>query len=874
MFYEKKRALLLILMMIMSSIAGCVDEDGNTIDADDVKDIIDDTNNNSTTNQTGNSSNGGDNNTTPTDTDGDGVVDSDDICPTTPTGDAVDAQGCTLIVDDDGDGINNADDLCPNTPATAQVDNSGCEVAPAIEVKIGLLSPRTGDMATHATAIENAAQLAVDQMNDGQFAYEFTLVIEDSGCAAALAATAAQALADAGVSGIVGPACDAAALSAMAIAQAEMIPMISYGATAPDISTADDGNYLWRVVASTAYEGIAAATWAQLAQITDVAVLAKNTSGEADIASAFLASAQAAGVNACYASFYDEGTTDFSTDVAAIKAAECDGVFLVSTFSDGSAIIEELDAQELLGEDGLTVVGHGGIGDANFADELSNPGLLDGVYGSRVSAPAATNTFNVFYNAYLTEYGSAPGDYTAEAFDATRVLLKAVEVAESTTGSEVMNKLMSIGTDYSGATGDFSFQDNGDVPGAHFEFWKFTCDDCDADGVGTSVAFEVVATWSPYNGVWANCRANTPLVNIGVLFPATGSNSEGAEGYVNGVELAAMLINVQQRDVCFAAISVDTESTATGAAAATQNLIDAGVVGIVGAAGCAETMAATDVAVASKMPIISYACTSPELTNYDDGADTYGHGYLWRTTYSDAWPADAAADFAAAEGLSSIAVYRTDDALGETLADSLESAVGSTLCADITFTPGSLGTTSDAAGCDAVVIFADASDSAMIVDDLNANSYTGQIIGNGAMDSAEFDAAVTSSTEGMVIVGFSDESFSSSLSDAFNVAYWMNYGTAPPANSAEAADGGLMIALSFIYGYNVGLSGISNSEYVNWFFPAIADNYAGASGYLTVDADTGDMPSKGNFEVQRMEAGTLTLEYTWDPTEGLAAADE
>ena len=32
-------------MMIMSSIAGCVDEDGNTIDADDVKDIIDDTNN-------------------------------------------------------------------------------------------------------------------------------------------------------------------------------------------------------------------------------------------------------------------------------------------------------------------------------------------------------------------------------------------------------------------------------------------------------------------------------------------------------------------------------------------------------------------------------------------------------------------------------------------------------------------------------------------------------------------------------------------------------------------------------------------------------------------------------------------------------------
>jgi hypothetical protein len=100
----------------------------------------------------------------------------------------------------------------------------------------------------------------------------------------------------------------------------------------------------------------------------------------------------------------------------------------------------------------------------------------------------------------------------------------------------------------------------------------------------------------------------------------------------------------------------------------------------------------------------------------------------------------------------------------------------------------------------------------------------------------------------------------------------MNYGTAPPAFSAEAADGGLIIAVSFIYGYNVGLSAQVNSEYVNWFVPAIADEYAGASGYLTVDANTGDMPSKGHFNVFRMVAGALQLEYTWDPVSGLETA--
>jgi branched-chain amino acid transport system substrate-binding protein len=863
---EMKRAMLIVLMMIFSTAAGCLGEDGGEITTDDIDDIIDQMNNNTTTD---NSTDNTTNTTTTTDSDNDGVVDADDTCPNTPATDVVDANGCTVIPDADGDGVDDAVDQCPGTQVGTDVDDVGCPVPVALEVLIGLLSPQSGELSDLSESIERAANLAVNRMNEGQYVYEFTLIVEDSGCDATTAATATQSLADSGVSGIIGPACDAAAMSAMQVAMTEKIPLISYASSSPALSTAVDDGYMWRVVASIAYEGIAAATWAQLAQITNPAVLAKNSTTEAPIAQAFIASAAAAGIQLCYTSFYSDDTTDFSSDVAAIKAAGCDGVFLVSEFGDGNAIIEELNTQELLGEDGITVVGHGGIGDADFADEFDNPGLLDGIYGSRAAAPDSTLEVHQFIQRYRSAYGSEPGEYAPEVYDATTVLMLAVKHAESTDGESIRDALMTAGQEHAGASGDFSFSDNGDVPGAHFEFWKFTCEDCDDDGVGDLLAFEVVATWSPYNGIWANCRSGTPQVQIGVLYPATGADSVGGEGFLYGVQLSAMLINVQQRDICFMVISADTEGTATGAAVAAQELIDAGVVGIVGAADCAETMAATDVAVAAKTTIISYACTSPELTNYDDGSDTYGKGYLWRTTYSDAWPADAAADYAAEQGHSSVAVYRTDDANGDTLASSLTSAVGGTLCADITFTPGSLGTTADAVGCDAVVIFADAGDSAMIVDDLAAQGFTGEIIGNGAMDSDEFNAAVTTSTDNIVIVSFSEESFSSSLSNAFSIAYMMNYGTAPPAFSAEAADGGLIIAVSFIYGYNVGLSAQVNSEYVNWFVPAIADEYAGASGYLTVDANTGDMPSKGHFNVFRIVAGELQLEYTWDPMGGL-----
>lgn len=62
----------------------------------------------------------------PADSDGDGVVDSEDRCPNTPAGAKVNAQGCEL--DSDGDGVVDSKDRCPNTPAGAKVNADGCEL--------------------------------------------------------------------------------------------------------------------------------------------------------------------------------------------------------------------------------------------------------------------------------------------------------------------------------------------------------------------------------------------------------------------------------------------------------------------------------------------------------------------------------------------------------------------------------------------------------------------------------------------------------------------------------------------------------------------------------------------------------------------------
>jgi OOP family OmpA-OmpF porin len=60
----------------------------------------------------------------PPDSDGDGVIDSEDKCPDTPQGVKVDSSGCPL--DSDGDGVPDYLDKCPDTPRGVKVDRSGC----------------------------------------------------------------------------------------------------------------------------------------------------------------------------------------------------------------------------------------------------------------------------------------------------------------------------------------------------------------------------------------------------------------------------------------------------------------------------------------------------------------------------------------------------------------------------------------------------------------------------------------------------------------------------------------------------------------------------------------------------------------------------
>lgn len=867
------KVLMLALLMMTTAFAGCLGGDEEGVDDDDTYTIIDDDQDGVPntvdlcleTTAGAEVDHSGCEIIVVVDSDNDGIPDEDDNCDNTPAGATIDAYGCEVVVvlDSDGDGVPDDDDDCADTPTGDNIDENGCTIAPAIEVDIGLLAPVSTDSEL-ADTVENSVRLAIAEMNAEQNVYEFSLMVEDSGADASSAASAAQNLVAAGVVGIVGASSNDATMAAMTVAKDAGIPIISYGATSPVLTSADDGGFLWRTIASTSYEGAAGSIWAQLAQQTNVALFSSDSVEDQAIAATFTAGFNLAGGTICTSSDHTTGETDFSTDVTDLKALwiadTCGAVIILADFTSGAAIMEELNAQEMLGEEGITVIGHHGIGSADFADEVSDVSILDGVYGSR-AADAEMGAAGLDFNgAYNSEYGAMPGMFGANAYDAANLLMLGVTSVDSTSGTDINGALAGLGSGYDGASGGITFDAIGDIPGLHFEFWKFTYEN-------NGITFEIVATWGPETGIWANCRISSPIAQVGLLADFTGE-PELSSGYEAGVTLAAMLVNVQQRQICFEMVRGDTMGTATGARVAAQDLVDAGVYGIVGAANDEQTIAAGEIAADNSITLISYGATSPEITSMDDGSDEQNRGYVWRVVPSDAWPAQAAGATATELGHTAVASMRLDDASGQIYADSLSGEVGS-ICSDQSYGSGDDDMSAQAAaivsaGCDSVVLQANTADASTMVQALDTAGFSGDIIGHEALDNSAF-----SSRSDIYVVASDVAASDSALAAAFVTAFQMNYGTMPTHLSAESADACLLIALSYIYGVNFGGT---DSRYVNWFIPAIADEYAGASGILTVN-DAGDMVSKGVFEISNYSSGTLTAVYTWEPEDGIAPAE-
>ena len=334
-------------------------------------------------------------------------------------------------------------------------------------VKIGLLSPQTGPIAQYAPGFEDAAEIAISELNEtheGDF--EFELIVLDSGCDGTQAATSAQTLIDSGVSVIVGAACSGATTGAIAVAAPAGVPMVSYASTSPALTTVDDDGHFFRVVPSDAQQAVALTMVAAAAKVSNPAVLYMTNDYGAGLGDNF-SSNWSGGV--CTEVGYDptEGSYDASSMAQSVIDGGCDSVLLMSYATDGAAIMEALSAQGFSG----TIIGADGVADAAFVESFTDVSALDGLIATRPRPGEESSTKSKFESAYAAAGGADGAIYTGETYDAIKIAAAAIV---SDPDGDIASALQKVGNNYVGASGTHTFDSAGDVLGTGYEVCEFS----------------------------------------------------------------------------------------------------------------------------------------------------------------------------------------------------------------------------------------------------------------------------------------------------------------------------------------------------------------------------------------------------------------
>ena len=700
--------------------------------------------------------------------------------------------------------------------------------ADAVTIKLGFLNDATGPISQFAAPFTYAWGAAMADLNAMGDDYVFEVIEADSGCNGETATAAAQTLADAGVVAVAGAACSGASMGANAVLSAAGIPMISYASTSPALSDATAYPHFYRIVPSDALQGEAVADMIMASGAMNTAIVHMTNDYGAGLADSVATNLGSDHV--CTQLGYDqETTTDFQSAVQAVIEAGCDSVFLGSYSADGADIVETMAvmgaAIPIFSADGMA-------GEASLND-YTNPAVANGIQVTKPAAASASTT--TFTDACAADDVCSGGIYQSEAYDAVMMLGHAAMMEDGANmGMHV--PMVGSGDGYDGETGTHVFLANGDVGGSGYDVCTFHHVPTYGD------YFNCDKMWSVTSNGVVDAPWMGTTVKIGFLNDATGPIAVYADGFVAASQIALGLVNTVgfSSGVQFEIVYADSGCNGETGTSAAQSLVDAGVWGVVGAACSGASMGANSVLSAAGVPQISYASTSPALS------DATAYPGFFRVVPSDAEQGQAMAAVATADGMDNIAVVHMTNDYGAGLADAFVSNMdASHICTQLGYAEDTTDFASAVeavsnAGCTSVFLVSYATDGAMILEEMatqgvNIPVYGGDGIAEEGLAAGMADASIV---DGVIASKPSAGGSMSEVQMVFAALCGAHPDCAGGIYTAEAFDAITMMALSaFTYLTTPGLD-------AGMAVMAVGQGWDGASGTLSFMAN-GDVPSSG-----------------------------
>jgi branched-chain amino acid transport system substrate-binding protein len=307
-------------------------------------------------------------------------------------------------------------------------------------IKIGFFGDLSGPTFNFGQSAKNGMLMAADQINQagGINGRQIDVVIEDDhGSPERAAELAGKLITQDHVVSIIAAGTSGNSRAAAPKAQAARIPMISPSSTDPAVTQV--GDYIFRACFVDAFQGEVMARFAvQTLGAKQAAILFDfNSPYGRGLSDFFELSFAKLGGRIVIKQSYTQGDVDFKGQLSTIQANEPDVIYIPGYYNDVAVIAKEARnvglKQPLLGADGW---------DAPELWTLAGDSLNISYISTHYSVDDPSPAIQMFVQEYKQRYGNlTPDAHAALAYDATRVLVKAIERAGSTEGAKIRDAL-------------------------------------------------------------------------------------------------------------------------------------------------------------------------------------------------------------------------------------------------------------------------------------------------------------------------------------------------------------------------------------------------------------------------------------------------
>jgi len=333
----------------------------------------------------------------------------------------------------------------------------------AKEIKIGLITPLSGDVKTYGESVRNSFLIAVEEANakGGVAGMKITYVIQDDRNDATEAANVANLLVNQyRVKAIIGAVTSKATIPVSDVIQAAKIPTLTPTATNPKVTFADGKrkDYMFRSCFIDPFQGMVMAKFSRETLKKKRAAVLFDASNDYSKGTAEVfrdGFRKLGGASAAFEA-YGKDDVDFSALLTKVKASGADVLFLPDYYNKVGLIAKQAQEKglkiQLVGPDGW---------DSPDLVKIAGSAIEGGFFSNHYSPDDRRPEVVAWVKKYKEKHGQVPDALGTLAYDGTKLLLEAIRMAGSDDPRKIRDALASI-RDFHGVTGKSTLDRNGD----------------------------------------------------------------------------------------------------------------------------------------------------------------------------------------------------------------------------------------------------------------------------------------------------------------------------------------------------------------------------------------------------------------------------